>query len=136
MEREERKPGQYAPPVKSRPVHCLECGQFYESSEMRWEWHKWVCKFSPKCGGYGYELYIFDRDDPRLEGPLDDFVGKGEWDPFVPFVPTDWHERVKCRVCNETYFKGELHLDSASDMYCCRKWPKCPGTGIEIVWLD
>ena len=57
----------FQPPVGSRQVKCLVCGEKYQSSEIKWdcEAQLWVCRNWPKCSGAGYGISIDDVDPNR-----------------------------------------------------------------------
>jgi hypothetical protein len=56
-------------------------------------------------------------------------------DPFEPSPPPPWSTPVRCKVCGEVYGSDELYLNTDTDEWCCRDYPKCSGHGTEIELL-
>jgi hypothetical protein len=56
-------------------------------------------------------------------------------DPFAPSPPPSWSKPVRCKVCGQVYGNDELYLNTQTEEWCCRGYPKCLGQGTDIELL-
>ena len=74
------------------------------------------------CGsGKKYKRCCLDKDEADNANP--DFE-----DPFAPDLNSE--DIVKCLHCGDEYKEKEIKWSKTTDMWVCKNYPRCDGTGL------